>query len=73
MEKSGKTLDELMRQPATDWRGPTDPDLEIVINYLRWNAANARKARRSEFDDEVDLEIISKGRVISKPPAYRRV
>ena len=72
------TIDELARLPATEWKGPKDPRLEILINYLRQDrmkADSGRKAKRSEVAEKVDPElwkIVSEGRKIVKKPTYRR-
>jgi hypothetical protein len=72
------TIDELMRRKATEWKGPKDPDLAILINYMRadrMKADTGRKAKRSEVAEQVDpelWEIVSKGRNIQKTKAFRR-
>ena len=72
------TIDELMRRPATSWKGPKDPDLQQLINYLRQDrmkADSGRKAKRSEVAEKVDPElwkIVAEGRKIVKPKAFRR-
>jgi hypothetical protein len=68
------TVDEVMRLPATDFNGPNDPRLDVIINYWRqWRmkrAATGEKAKRSEFADPDVLKV--EGREISKPKAFRR-
>jgi len=72
------TIDELMRRPAASWKGPKDPDLQILINYLRQDrmkADSSKKAKRSEISEKVDPDlwkIVSEGRKIIKPKAFRR-
>ena len=71
------TIDELMRRPASEWKGPKDPDLQILINYLRQDRMkdSGKKAKRSEVAERVDPElwkIVAEGRKIVKPKAFRR-
>ena len=71
------TIDELMRRPASEWKGPKDPDLQILINYLRQDRMkdSGKKAKRSEVAEKVDPElwkIVAEGRKIVKPKAFRR-
>jgi len=74
---SENTIDELMRRPASEWKGPKDPDLQILINYLRQDRMkdSGKKAKRSEVAEQVDPElwkIVAEGRKIVKPKAFRR-
>jgi len=74
---SENTIDELMRRPASEWKGPKDPDLQILINYLRQDRMkdSGKKAKRSEVAEKVDPElwkIVAEGRKIVKPKAFRR-
>ena len=74
---SENTIDELMRRPASEWKGPKDPDLQILINYLRQDRMkdSGKKAKRSEVAERVDPElwkIVAEGRKIVKPKAFRR-
>jgi len=74
---SENTIDELMRRPASEWKGPKDPDLQILINYLRQDRMkdSGKKAKRSEVSEKVDPElwkIVAEGRKIVKPKAFRR-
>ena len=71
-------IDELMRRPATEFKGPNDPDLGEIIKYLRyWKMKQAaQKPKRSEIaDEEVDPELwktMAEGRRISEPKAFSR-
>jgi hypothetical protein len=71
------TIDELMRRDATEFKGPKDPDLQKIIQYIRQNRAmeTGKKAKRSEVGDEADPElwkIIAEARKIHKKPTFRR-
>jgi hypothetical protein len=69
-------IDEVMRRPATEFKGPNDPDLEIIINYWRYIQMKHDMAKRSEFAEPIDdpdlWKIAAEGRGISKPKAFRR-
>ena len=74
---SENTIDELMRRPASEWKGPKDPDLQVLIDYLRQDRMkdSGKKAKRSEVAEKVDPElwkIVAEGRKIVKPKAFRR-
>jgi hypothetical protein len=67
-------IDEVMRRPATDFKGPKDPDLEIIINYWRYIQMKHEQAKRSEFAEQIDdpgvWKIAAEGR--QKPKTFRR-
>jgi hypothetical protein len=69
-------IDEIMRRPATEFKGPNDPDLDEMIKYLRYIRMKHQKLKQSEIaDEEVDPElwkVVAEGRRISKPNAFRR-
>jgi hypothetical protein len=68
-------IDEVFRLPATDFTGPKDPRLDVVINYIRQNLARLAlvggKAKPSQFADPDVLKM--EGREISKPKTFRRL
>jgi hypothetical protein len=72
------TIDELMRRPATEWKGPKDPDLAQLITYLRQDRMKAdtgRRAKKSEVAEQVDPDlwkIVAEGRKIVKTKTFRR-
>lgn len=72
------TIDELMRRPATEWKGPKDPDLDTLILYLRQDRARAdtgKRAKKTEVADEPDpelLKIVMEGRKVVKKQTFRR-
>jgi hypothetical protein len=66
-------IDEVMRRPATEFKGPKDPDLEIIINYWRYIQMKHDLAKRSEFAGPIDPDlwkIAAEGR--QKPKTFRR-
>lgn len=73
------TIDELMRLPATEWKGPKDPRLDELILYIRVKRAegeSGKRAKRSEIAEKADpdlLKIVMEGRGIEKKKAYRRM
>ena len=74
---SENTIDELMRRPASEWKGPRDPDIQQIIDYMRQDRMkdSGKKAKRSEVAEKVDPElwkIVAEGRKIVKPKAFRR-
>ena len=72
------TLDELMRLPATEWKGPKDRRLDDIIAYIRqerMKADSGKKAKRSEIAEKADPDlwkIYAERRNIQKKPTFRR-
>jgi hypothetical protein len=68
-------VDEVMRRPATEFKGPNDPDLEIIINYWRYIQMKHEQVRRSEFAKQINPDLWRKaaeGRGVGKPKTFRR-
>jgi hypothetical protein len=68
-------IDEVMRRPATEFKGPDDPDLEIIINYWRYIQMKHEQAKRSEFAEQIDPDLwgkVAEGRAIGKAKTFRR-
>lgn len=72
------TIDELMRLPATEWKGPKDQRLDDLIMYIRqqrMQADTGKRAKRSEVAEKVDpdlLKIVMDGRGVVKRQTFRR-
>lgn len=72
------TIDEVMRLPATELKGPKDPRIDEIIKYERLHRAQAdqgKRAKRSEVAEKVDPDlwkIYAEKRGIKKKETYRR-
>jgi hypothetical protein len=65
------TIDEVMRLPATEFKGPNDPRLDLIINYWRYIQMKHEQAKRSEFAEQIDPDLWGKVG-IGKPKTFRR-